>query len=228
VVESLLHWLGFGLCHQLPARSFFGGGVQVPVCARDTGIYVGFVLSLLVIAALDRGRHRSELPRIGVLVLGGAMVAAMAWDGLTSYAGLRTTTNDLRLATGLLAGWALPLVVAPLVSSQLWTRPDPGRSIEGWRETALWFAGVPAAFVLVRWGLPFLGEIYPILVAVCIVVTFVAVNAIIITLAPRFERKAERLTDAWPVLLLALALSCAEVGGAAWLRIWLESFLGAG
>jgi uncharacterized membrane protein len=228
MVATALHWLGFGLCHQLPARSFFGGGVQVPVCARDTGIYVGFVLSLMVIAALDRGRHRSDLPRIGVLVLGGLMVAVMAWDGVTSYAGLRATTNDIRLATGLLAGWALPLVVAPLVSSQLWTRPGAGRSIEGWREAALWFAGVPLAFALVRWGLPPLGEIFPLLVGVCIVVTFVAVNAIIITLAPRFEHRAERLTGAWVVLLLALGLSCVEVGGAAWLRIALQSLLGVG
>jgi len=223
-----MHWLGFGLCHQLSARSFFGGEVQLPVCARDTGIYVGFVLSLLVIAALDRGRHRSDLPRIGVLVLGGAMVAVMAWDGVTSYAGLRATTNDIRLITGLLAGWALPLVVAPLVNSQLWVRSDPGRVVDGPRDVALWLAGVPAAYVLVRWGLPLLDVVYPVLVAVCIVVTFVSVNAIIVTLAPRFERKFDRLRGAWPVIVLALAISIAEVGAAAALRAWLQSLVGLG
>ncbi len=228
MLESALHWLGFGLCHQLPARSFFGGGVQVPVCARDTGIYVGFVLSLLVLAALDRGRHRSDLPRIGVLVIGGAMVAVMAWDGVTSYAGLRGTTNDIRLATGLLAGWALPLVVAPLVNSQLWVRSDPGRVIDGWRELAPWLAAVPAAFVLVRWGLPLLDVAYPVLVALCIVVTFVSVNAIIVTLAPRFERKVQRLSGAWVVLLLALAISAMEIGATAALRAWLQSLVGLG
>jgi uncharacterized membrane protein len=228
MLESALHWLGFGLCHQLPARSFFGGGVQVPVCARDTGIYVGFVVSLLVMAALDRGRHRSDLPKAGVLLLGALMVAVMAWDGVTSYAGLRTTTNDIRLATGLAAGWALPLIVAPLVRSQFWKHGDPGRAIGGWLETGLWVAGLPVAFALVRWGLPLAGIVYPLLVAACIVVTFVSVNTIIVTLAPRFERRAARFLDGWPVFALALALSAVEVGAAAWLRLWLQSLVGLG
>jgi uncharacterized membrane protein len=228
MLESALHWLGFGLCHQLSARSFFGGGVQVPVCARDTGIYVGFVLSLLVMAALDRGRHRSDLPRLGLLLLGGTMVAAMAWDGVTSYAGLRSTTNDIRLATGLATGWALPLIVVPLVRSQLWTHSGPGRALEGWRETALWLAGLPTAFLLVKWGLPLLGEAYPVGVALCIVVTFVSVNTIIVTLAPRFERRAMRLLDGWPVFALALLIATVEVGAAASLRLWLQSLVGLG
>lgn len=226
MLATALRWLGFGLCHQLPERSFFGGGFQVPVCARDTGIYVGFVLSLAVMALLDRGRRRSELPSWTLLVLGGALVAVMAWDGITSYAGLRSTTNDIRLATGLMTGWALPLVVAPLVNSQLWERSSAGRILEGRRETALWLVGLPLSFALVRWGLPALGAAYPVLVALCIVATFVCVNLIVVTLAPRLERRADRLLRAWPALAAALMLSVLEVGGTAWLRTWLQSLLG--
>lgn len=226
MLATALRWLGFGLCHQLPERSFFGGGFQVPVCARDTGIYVGFVLSLAVMALLDRGRRRSELPSWSLLVLGGALVAVMAWDGITSYAGLRSTTNDIRLATGLMTGWALPLVVAPLVNSQLWERSSAGRILEGRRETALWLVGLPLSFALVRWGLPALGAAYPVLVALCIVATFVCVNLIVVTLAPRLERRADRLLRAWPALTAALILSVLEMGGTAWLRTWLQSLLG--
>lgn len=226
MLATALRWLGFGLCHQLPERSFFGGGFQVPVCARDTGIYVGFVLSLAVMALLDRGRRRSELPSWSLLVLGGALVAVMAWDGITSYAGLRSTTNDIRLATGLMTGWALPLVVAPLVNSQLWERSSAGRILEGRRETALWLVGLPLSFALVRWGLPALGAAYPVLVALCIVATFVCVNLIVVTLAPRLERRADRLLRAWPALAAALILSVLEMGGTAWLRTWLQSLLG--
>jgi uncharacterized membrane protein len=223
--DSAMHWLGYGLCHQIPARSLFGGGVQLPVCARDTGIYVGFVLSLLVMAALDRGRRRSELPPMPVLAIGGALVLAMAWDGVTSYAGLRATSNDLRLATGLMCGWALPMVVVPLLNSQLWSRSDPGRVLGGWREVVVWLAALPLSFAVVRWGMPLTGVVYPVFVAACIIATFVAVNAIVVTLAPRLERRFASLSGAWPVWAFSLAMGVAEVGAAAWLRTWVQSLV---
>lgn len=223
MIEAALHWLGYGLCHQLPDRSLFGGGYQLPVCARDTGIYFGFVASLAMIALLDRGRRRDGLPHPGLLVLGGAFVAFMAWDGLTSYLGMRETTNDLRLVTGLLTGWALPLVVVPMLNSSLWARFTPERSLGRPHEVAVWLLSIPVTFALVRWGLPLLGVVYPLLAAAAVVVTFVCVNLIIVLLAPRFERKASRLRDAWVAVVVALLLSSAEVAAAALLRVWLQS-----
>ena len=204
VVDAFLHWLGYGLCHQLPARSFFGGGHQLPVCARDTGIYFGFVISMFVLAAIDRGRHRGELPRRWVLAIGVALVGFLAWDGVTEYAGLRTTTNGLRLITGLGLGFALTLVVMPLLRSQLWRRVDPGRVLDGWREVALWLVSIPVAFAALWWGGPASGIVYPLLAAVAIIVTFSTVALISVLLVPRFERRAERVWDVWPAVLLAV------------------------
>ena len=221
-----MHWLGFGLCHQLPERSFFGGGVQLPVCARDTGIYFGFVISMLVIAALDRGRRRSGMTSWWVLALGGVFVAVMAWDGLTSYAGLRTTTNEIRLITGLLTGFALPLIVVPLINSQLWRRYSLEPVLERTWEVAAWAAAVPAAFALLWWGAPLLGVVYPLAAAVCILVTFTAVNLVMVLLAPRFEQKAERLRDAWLPVLVALSLTLVEIAVTGWLREVLLSLAG--
>jgi uncharacterized membrane protein len=228
VIETFLHVLGFGLCHQLSARSFFGGGYQLPVCARDTGIYVGFVASLMIVALLDRGRRRTELPPVGVLALGGALVLFMAWDGVTSYAGLRTTSNDLRLITGLLTGWALPLVVVPLLNGQIWRRRTDERMLARPGEVAAWVAAAPVAWAVTRWGLPALGVGYPLLVSACIVVTFVCVNLIVVSLAPVFERRADRLRDIRLAVSLSLLLSVAEVGAAALLRLALQSLTRVG
>jgi hypothetical protein len=49
-----------------------------------------------------------------------------------------------------------------------------------------------------------------------------------VLLAPRFERRASRLRDAWLPLLIALAISAAEVGAAAALRVWLQSLTRVG
>ncbi|MDO8964217.1 MAG: DUF2085 domain-containing protein [Coriobacteriia bacterium] len=226
MLDTVLHWLGYGLCHQLPARSFIAGGHQLPVCARDTGIYLGFVVSYLVIVLLDRGRRRGDMPEWWVLALGALGVAAMAWDGVTSYAGLRETTNILRLATGYMTGFAMPLVVVPLVSSQLWRRSEPGRVLEAPWEAAVWLAALPVAFAGTLWGGPAVGTLYALLTAAAIIATFTAVNLIIVLLAPRFERRSDRLRDAWLPLLIAVAMTFAEIAATAWVRGFLLSLVG--
>lgn len=35
-------------CHQLPERSFYIGKMQMPICSRCLGIYIGMVLSLFI------------------------------------------------------------------------------------------------------------------------------------------------------------------------------------
>lgn len=38
---AILYGLGSLICHQIPERSFYLAGFQLPVCARCLGIYVG-------------------------------------------------------------------------------------------------------------------------------------------------------------------------------------------
>lgn len=223
MLESAMHWLGFGLCHQLADRSFVAGGVQLPVCARDTGLYVGFAVSLALIALLERGRRRSEMPPAWLLGIGTAAVAVMLWDGVTSYLGLRETTNLLRLATGLGAGFALPLVVVPMLDSEMWADPGGGRVLGGRGQGLVWLAAAPVTFAALVWGAPLLGAGYAVVTAVCVIVTFSAVNLVVVALLPRFGGSVSRLRDAWPALLIATAVTVVELALAAWLRLALLS-----
>lgn len=226
MLGSILRSIGFGLCHQSPARSFFSGGVQVPVCARDTGIYMGFVLSLVLLAILARGSRPSGAPRRLVLAVVVVFVGIMAWDGVSSYAGWRSTGNDLRLLTGLFAGSGLAVVVFPMVNGQLWRRPGREGPLATGRELGLWLTVVPGGFALVRWGLPFLGAAYPVLVAVSVLATFVAVNLVLVCLVPRFEGRADRLGDAMVPMTLATVAALAEITASGLLRMWLERLAG--
>ena len=117
-LQALLHWMGYGLCHQLPERSFFGGGVQVPVCARDTGIYFGVLLSLGLVSVIHKGSRPRGFPTRAGWVAIAMMIATMAVDGGTEYAGLRGTTNELRLITGLLSGFAIGALIAPMINDE--------------------------------------------------------------------------------------------------------------
>ena len=225
MLDSLFVALGYGLCHQLPERSFIAGGHQLPVCARDTGIYIGFAIALLVLWVLSRGRRPVELPRWPVLVLLGLFVSSMAFDGLTSYAGLRPTTNELRLATGLATGWALATITLPMLNAQLWTRYGNGRVLETVTDTTVWLAALPVAYAVSWWVLPATGVLYPLLLSAAIIGVFITVNLVLVTLLPPFERKADRLRDAWLPIVIAGALAAAEIGGAALLRNFAERML---
>jgi uncharacterized membrane protein len=222
MLQGIFKAIGYGLCHQLPERSLFVGGLQLPVCARDTGIYLGFALGLVVVALLDRGRRSRELPRWPVLALAGLFVLSMAIDGLTSYGGLRETTNAIRLATGLATGWALAPLTVMMINEQLWAQGARTRIIEGARATALWIGGLPASFGLAWTVLPLTGVLYPIIVSVAIIATFMAVNLVLVGLVPRFEKRAKRFRDAVPQLAIALALTAGELAAAAWLRVIAE------
>jgi uncharacterized membrane protein len=96
-------------CHGIPERCLYLWGVPMPICARCTAIYAGLILSFVAFLILPRMRES-----VARIVLYAALVP-MAVDGLTQLAGLRLSTNHLRLETGLLAGvafgvWAMSAI----------------------------------------------------------------------------------------------------------------------
>jgi uncharacterized membrane protein len=93
------------LCHGLPERSLEVFGTTMPICARCFGIYVGLAAGL---AAFGLVRYLSERAMRMTLFVA---VTPLAIDGLTQLAGLRESTNPLRIATGLAAGLCFGLWV---------------------------------------------------------------------------------------------------------------------
>jgi uncharacterized membrane protein len=218
MLQAFMHWLGFGLCHQLPDRSFFGGGVQLPVCARDTGIYIGFCLSLGLIALLHRGERPREFPTAWGWTAMVLMISSMAVDGGSQSLGVHSSTNELRLITGLASGFAIAMLVVPMLNDTLWRSSQARRVLDPLWRLGVWLVALPVSYVAVMWGGPLLGVGYPILVAFAILFTLVCVNLVMICLMPWFDRKASRLIDVWPAALLGLVVSLLEVWLAGLLR----------
>ncbi|WP_205683845.1 DUF2085 domain-containing protein [Brevibacillus migulae] len=92
--------LSFMPCHRLPARSFHFRGKPFPVCARCTGILLGFFGVPLLVAV------KMLLP----LWLGIMLHVPMLVDGVTQQKGWRVSNNPLRLITGLLSGMGLAIL----------------------------------------------------------------------------------------------------------------------
>ncbi|HEY0590957.1 MAG TPA: DUF2085 domain-containing protein [Thermoanaerobaculia bacterium] len=87
------------VCHGIDARSLAIAGIAMPICARCFALYVGGLAGIAAFLTLPVRR------RLPLAFLWVALVP-MAVDGLTQAAGLRESSNALRVATGLLAGAA--------------------------------------------------------------------------------------------------------------------------
>jgi uncharacterized membrane protein len=147
-----LRWLDSGICAQLLTHSFYPGGERLPLCARNTGIYLGFSLSLGLLYARGYGRAQ-KLPPWPIIVFLGMGVVLLGIDGLNSLAldlglpHLYQPDNFLRLATGLLTGLALATLALPILNQLFWRDYNQQCSISSWRELCLFFPGLLLGFL---------------------------------------------------------------------------------
>ena len=101
-LDALLIWLNSGVCSQNPAHSFWIDGRPLPLCARDLGLFGGFLLASLFVGR----RQLWWLLGLAPLLVDGANSFAYDTVGLWIYA----PTNLLRLVTGVLGGVGLARV----------------------------------------------------------------------------------------------------------------------
>lgn len=121
-----LDWKLYATVHGLVAQkhNVSLGGNELPVCARNIGIYSSFVLSVGYLFARGRGRA-ARFPERGMLLVLGLFVLSMAFDGVNSLledtgrAHLYAPRNDLRTITGILFGIAMTSILVPIFNQAL-------------------------------------------------------------------------------------------------------------
>jgi uncharacterized membrane protein len=100
----------FGIvCHQIPERSFHLEHHALAVCARCTGIYAGFALSILCYPFVRSLRRVDTPARLWLLLA----CVPMALDVGLDFFGLWTNTHFSRLATGAIFGAICALFIVP-------------------------------------------------------------------------------------------------------------------
>jgi len=93
-----IRWIS---CHKDPNRSFFWKGKQFPVCARCTGIHLGYLSLFLFLFQLIYINW----------ILSIVLILPTLIDGLTQAYFNRESTNSIRFISGILAGLGIMSII---------------------------------------------------------------------------------------------------------------------
>ncbi len=238
ILAGMLFWPGtplnwkmyaavHGVCAQVHNVSL--GSEQLPLCARNTGIYSGFLLTFIYLWLLGRERA-AKLPPPAIVVALVALVVIMAVDGFNSLfvdlflPHLYTPRNELRTLTGI--GMGTAIAVAMLLILNLSLRRDPDmeqRVIGNWRELGgalllglLVHAAIYGNVAITYWPIA-------IVAWTGIVGILFAVNLLIVALAMNYEGRVVRVVELARPATVALVLTAIMLGVMSWGRFWLEA-----
>ncbi|NWG19531.1 MAG: DUF2085 domain-containing protein [Chloroflexi bacterium] len=216
-----------GVCAQIHNVAL--GGEQLPLCARNTGIYSGFLLTMVYLAILGRSRA-ARLPPPAIVVVLAGLVVIMAIDGFNSMfvdlflPHLYTPRNDLRTLTGIGMGTAMAVMMVLILNLSLRRDADMEQRVIGnWRE----LGGALLLGLLVHAAI--YGNVavsyWPIAIVAWagIVGILFCVNLLIVALIMRYEGRVTRLEDLARPATLALIVTAIMLGALSWGRFWLEA-----
>lgn len=98
------------MCHQRPDRSFFIKGRQLPLCARCTGILIGYFLGVIIAFITKCSFHQFYL----------LLLIPMIVDGTIQQRYMIESNNLRRLITGILGGIGIIYVFINIHMFTLW------------------------------------------------------------------------------------------------------------
>ncbi len=212
-----LRWLDSGICAQLATHSFFPGGQQLPLCARNTGIYLGFMATLVTLYTTGRGRAQ-RLPPWPIFVLLICGIVFLAIDGFNSFLldlgqpHLYQPQNLLRLASGLITGLAMGTLILPILNRLLWCAYDDQCTVPSWQTLLLLFLPILIICFFAVASQSAL-VLYPIalLSTLGLVTALSSVNLIIVTAISRREQSFATYRELLPFFSIAFVCAIVEL-----------------
>jgi uncharacterized membrane protein len=227
-----LEWKLYAIVHGLVAQqhNVFLDGRQLPICARNIGIYSGFLITLAYLWVGGR-RYAGRLPAKSLMALLGAFVLIMAVDGFNSLFGtigqpqLYLSRNDLRTVTG--AGMGITMAAAFLFvfNRSLRQNVDKRQPVMGWRDLGVVLAlnglmtlAVYSGLGLLYWPLAFLSFFG-------LVGQLFVINVLIVSLLMGYGNSITSMRELARPATFALLTNLLIIGALALLRFASEGIL---
>ncbi len=210
-VYLLANRIGSSVCHQIPSRTLVIGGIYLPLCGRTAGIYLGFLISAIILFFLfskDNG-----LAPLYVLIIFSLLIASTAIDWALSNLGIYESSNNIRFITGFLAGSSVMAIIFPVFNRQYYQRPEDLKIFKSPIKLIAYFLMLIFFIILTLLRLGFLSLFYYYLSAFSVIFTFYFVNLLVIILIPMFANKARRIISKYLILpsVISLTLTSLEL-----------------
>jgi len=204
-IIQIINDIGFSVCHQIPQRTLLFGKIYMPVCSRCSGIYIGFLVSIIFLFLVFR-KKESELPPVYIIICAAVFILSMIIDGILSYFGVYSTNNAIRLITGYLFGAGTAIIIYPIFIYQYY-RLSQKKKIFYNLKYFIYFLIVSFLFIIILFSsLPALGNFFYYLNGIAVVFTFYFTNLTLILLIPFFAQKAQKFLSRYLLLPVLIAM----------------------
>jgi uncharacterized membrane protein len=219
-----------GVCSQ--EHNIVLGGLQFPMCARCSGIYLSTTMTVLYVLMWGRSRAGRMPPR-SILAVLALFVVIMGIDGINSTLetlGLSTfyaPRNDLRTLTGIGMGTGIGATMLVILNLSLRKDVDQQqRVINNWGEFAP-LLGLNFLMVVAIFGnLQILAWPLSMIVFLSVVGILFTVNLLFASMLLGYDGAVERAGQLFKPATFAVIVTMVMLAGFSLLRAWLEQQAG--
>jgi uncharacterized membrane protein len=215
-----------GLCSQ--EHNIILGGLQFPICARCSGIYLSVLITMGYFWVIGRGRA-GRIPPWSILITILLFVVAMGIDGINSMfektaQTFYTPRNELRVITGLGMGVAMGVLLHMMINLSLRSNVNEEQPVLAtWREF-LGLLGLNFLVLVAIYGnLSFLAWPLAFLAFSGMIWVIYVVNVILMSLILGYDGAVTRLTQLARPATLAIIPTLLLIAAFTSLRYWLEA-----
>ncbi len=209
---NLADKIGFSVCHQMPSRTIVIGGIYLPLAGRTSGIYIGFLISAIILFALFRKRENGLAP-LYIMIIFCLFIFSTMFDWAASHLGLYESSNNIRFITGFLAGSSIMAIVFPVFNFQYYKESSKDRIFKNPVKFIIYFLVIALFITTTLLRFSFLSMFYYYLSAFSVFFTFFLVNLLMLLLIPVFANKAHRLISKFLIIpsIISFALTFIEL-----------------
>jgi uncharacterized membrane protein len=196
----ILSFLGGGLCHQKMERTFSIDSLNMPVCSRCTGIYLGILLSLLALILIER-KIKGEFPSLKIVLLSVGVFLIMGLEVVLSTLGFIQSSNIIRMISGFMTGWFMVLLLFPLANNSMFKRLIRKNYLNNWKKFLIWLVAGAAGAILFIFTYQYT-IIFWALLAVLGLIVFTTLILFILFFS--LNRRLQGSIDSWTKYLAAI------------------------